>query len=202
MITPYYFILLFLTAPVSLISSIFIGGYYIVNANRRTINSEAELLQWSSIKDIVLTGLKSIGACFIYCIPYFIISLISIFIYFGAAFANASTSQPSNLYMIIPVILGVILWLVMLMATPAFATNLKFKSYFNFKLIFNLLKNNPKGYGLLLLFTIATGIIAGLIVKTHSIWGLFCSPVIAFYSVTVKSELVAMYIRGAAKNNQ
>lgn len=201
MITPYYFILLFLTAPVSLISSIFIGGYYIVNANRRTINSEAELLQWSSIKDIVLTGLKSIGACFIYCIPYFIISIISMIFYFAVAFGS-SAAKPSNTFMIVPIILGIILGLLVMIATPAFVTNLKFKSYFNFKLMFNLLKNNPKGFGLIILFTIATGITAGLIINTYSIWGLIISPILAFYTVLVNSELVAMYIRGAAQNNE
>lgn len=198
---PYYFILLLLSVPVSLISSIFIGGYYFVNANRRAIKPDSEILQWSSIKDIVLSGLKSMGACFIYCIPYFIISIISMIVYFAVAFGS-STAKPSNTFMIVPIIFGIILGLLVMIAAPAFVTNLKFKSYFNFKLMFNLLKNNPKGFGLIILFTIATGITAGLIINTYSIWGLIISPILAFYIVLVNSELVAMYIRGAAKNNQ
>lgn len=199
----YYIIMLvyLISIPINLLISTLIGGYYLVNANRRTINPEAELLQWSSIKDIILTGLKSMGASFIYCIPYMLISLVSIVLYFAVIFGTMS--KPTYNYMIIPGFLGIIMFVtITTIATPAFVTNLKFKSYFNFKLMFNLVKNNPKGFGILVTYSIIVSLIAGIASLFNNYITLVFTPILAFYFTVVKSELVAMYIRGAAKNNQ
>jgi len=203
--TIYYLTILSVFGLITLFNNIFISGYYYVNANSHILKPDSPIIQWSEFSKIVLVGLKTLGAAIIYSIPFGLILLASFIAYIPAVYGSGNPANQTY-YLTLSKILPIIILLLMTVITPAFTTNLKFKSFFNFKLIFKLIKNNPKGFLILLGYTIIVPLITFLLYKVFisiNYLALVFMPIISFYLVVVRSKIVAIYVRGAAiKSNQ
>lgn len=136
----------------------------------------------------------------VYALPIFVLYLL-IFI---PIFATSDSNGPSVFAVILMVLAGLLMFLfglVLLLVMPAaqatFAVKDTFRSAFDFKTIFALIKNNLTAWLLVIAGTIAAGIIAPLGAIAFGIGAL----ITAFYSQTMTAHLTGQaYTMSQAKD--
>lgn len=134
---------------IGLITCFLVCGYNIINLNTRIYKSNADLPEWKNIKEIVLCGLKVIALLVISMIPIsiFLAILTVVFVIILSLFFKSGLSVLVAIASLLSIlIVGIILLLFIPAAIIAFATNLKISSFFNIKLIFNIIKENKLKY--------------------------------------------------------
>lgn len=187
---------------VTTVFNILITGYYLTNTNRRVIKPDSNILSWTNFTEILKTGIKAFGAAFIYGIPLGIILITTFVIYLYTAF-DISNPAPSPLYPIATKVCALITLCLNILIIPAFVTNLKFSSFFNFKLIFNLIKKNFSGFIVMTIISILYLIVYSYLSKLLPVNPYIMIPVvslISFYLMMVKSDVIAQFVRDAANN--
>ena len=191
----------FIFAITGVITSLFVTGYFAVNTNLRIYKKDAILPEWSNWKNLFLSGFKVFGGSFLYGVLYTILLLISFIILGGLTGALAGKNAEFLILTVLSVILFFITLLFASAATIAFLTNLKFSSFFNFKLISAIVKKNTVKYIIFLassavLYGLA-GLLGFLLLKTI-VLAIFI-PFINMYICFVISEIMAQVVREESK---
>ena len=202
---------------VNFILSIIFCGYYAIYANLKIFKPDAKLIEWKNWKEIIITGLKIYAVIFLASIILFIPALTISLIIFGVCYGInyaliqvfAINSHYSNLLFLLGILIILVGFLIayllllyiLTIVEMAFYTNLKFESFMNVKLIKTIgiknFKNTFKSLLILLLLTLATGVIALLLCIT--IVGILLLPILYFYFGNVRANILAQIIRNTVK---
>lgn len=188
-------------SAVSILCSIFISGYIGVNANLRTYKKDSSLPSWLNLKSILSAGLKMATASLIYLILMIIPFIFLVFIntticsfFVQGTFWDVLPSAIKVSNFITMIIWGSLL----LTSLLAFSTDLRFKSFFNYKLIENIIKNNTKKYFIYLLYCVIVSIFFALVnyISFYKFAALaIVIPFLYFYFSLVFPEVLAFVLR-------
>ena len=196
-----YILLCILYGACSIVVGIFLAGFLCANANYRLRNKDDKSISWSNLDIILLSGLKTILANFIYKIPLFIILGFGLIATLTAMF-DLTNLNPGTYYTTSLKIVNALGYLIELIILPAFIIDLKLDSFFNFKRIGQLIKNNTSGFLLLLLLSLIFTFIYSICkTKLHiplALWiPLDC--ILTFYMILIKSDLITQFVQEVKK---
>lgn len=172
----------------------FVLGFFFINTNKRIAKPEKPIFDWENIKSVFFTGFKASMAYLIYSIPVLIIYIFTIFAPQMESFTNDTQYQPN------PVIGYAIAFLSFLLNTIGvvlYSTNLKFTSFFNPKLFYNLIiKRTPSFLLLLVIFSIIASIdLLFLKLTEFNVYFVIIKGFVSFYLLVVKSDFAAQFVR-------
>lgn len=189
---------------VSILTIIFIQGYYFYNTNFRINDTNEELAPWKNLKQISLTGLKYMAAGWLYAIPLIIILGATFLLYVTNMYELNGPYIPENsiYYPIAIKVCNKIALGISQIIPIAFVADLNFTSLFNIKKIFLIIKNNILGFCLYLAFTVCDLVLYYYLSKATSHYPYITIPISAFvffYMLMVKSEILAQFVKGALK---
>lgn len=195
-VLPFLIPAVLILAVVIVVTSLFTSAYFAKNINMRILRPEAELPRWDNWKDLLFIGLKGFGAVTIYSSVFLVIGLILVSLLFLFK-ANSLLMALLVIALLIPVIL--IFSILLAISNMAFATDLKFASFFNFKLMNNLLKNNLAEFFIVVLLSAALGVIVGIAstILQITIIGIVLIPFAMFYQFLIAGDLNAQFIRNS-----
>ena len=177
--------------------SLFVCGYNFVNLNARIYKKDALLPEWTEFKTIILTSLKALAA---YALLVAAISAIMtilaivIIIILSLIFKSDIKVLAAAAISISIIIAAVAMVLTIPAQIIAFAVDLKIKSFYNFKLIFNFVKENKLKYFICLISSVVILIINSLVcsVSITKFYALAVfTPVITYYLALVLAEILA-----------
>lgn len=184
------------SGAVTFLANFFMNGYSMCNANTVYSNGNEGLARWKNFRQIFFAGLKFLAALWIYCIPLFVVLIWTFCIYVSNTYELNGPYLPerSLYYLKAQNICNTIAIVISAIMPIAFITDLKFKSFFNIKRIFEIIRHNFVGFCIYLVFAafdyFAFLLLSSLILK----WSFITIPfgaVAAFYLLLVKSGLLA-----------
>lgn len=185
----------------SILCGIFISGYIGVNSNLRIYKKDSDLPNWSNLKSIFNVGLKMTAASLIYLVamifPFILLILVNTIIcsfFVQGSFWDVLPSAIKVSYFITTIIWGVLF----LTSLLAFSTDLKFKSFFSFKLMENIIKNNIKKYFIYLAYCVIISVvfyIINIFAFNKFIVLAVVIPFLSFYFSLVFPEVLAYVLR-------
>jgi len=188
--------LLICSGAVTFLANFFINGYAMCNANTAYSNGLESIARWKNFRQIFLAGLKFLAALWIYCIPLFIVLVWTFCIYVSNTYELNGPYLPerSLYYLKAQNICNTIAIVISAIVPIAFVTDLKFKSFFNIKRIFEIIRHNFAGFCIYLVFAafdcFAFLLLSSLIFKCPYITIPF-GAVAAFYLLLVKCGFLA-----------
>ena len=180
----------------SIIVGIFLTGYLCANSHYRLKNENAAPLSWANLDVILISGLKSLLANIIYKIPL----LLILFIGFAVSIIKMLdlVQNPGAEYTACLKIVSAISYLIEIFIIPSFIIDLKLDSFFNFKRIGKLIRNNTTGFILLLITTLIISTIYTIFKTALHIPVVLWIPIdsfLTFYMVTIKSDLITQFVK-------
>ncbi len=191
-----YFLLAVVYGASSIIVGVFLNGYLCANAHYRLKKNDAEPITWTNLDIILLSGLKTLLANIIYKIPLIII------LFFGltatlTSMLDVTNNNPSATYNNTLSIISAIAYIIEIFIIPSFIIDLKLDSLFNFKRMGSLIKNNPSGFLVLLIVSLAvTGIytfLKQILSISPEIW-IIIDSILTFYIITIRSDLFTQFV--------
>lgn len=196
----------FLNLFLNLSIIVLFGGYYALNTNLRLIKSGNTIAQWSNLSNIFTAGIKYMfGIGILLTINTIIFALISSFMLgFIEGFCSAldkNTVTAGIILSIIAIIISIAIALLMIYITTifslSFCTNLKFKSFFNFKFIKILaIDNLEKSFSAIMQKTLLDfAFILIYFIAFITLIGIFIMPVINFYYMLFSSDISSQIIK-------
>lgn len=186
----------------TIIVGIFLNGYLCVNSYYRLNNADSAPIKWTNLDIILISGIKSFFANLIYKIPLLIILLFGLLFSFTAMF-DINNPNPGANYTFTLKLVNAIAYLIEIFIIPSFITDLKFSSFFNFKKIGELIKNNASGFLVLILISllvIGGYTICKIVLHTPAILWILIDSILTFYIVTIKSDLITQFVKEAQIN--
>lgn len=196
-----YIMLSLLYGACSLVVGIFLSGFLCANANYRLNNKEENTINWSNLDIILLSGLKSFLANFIYKIPLFIILGLGLLATL-TAMLDLTNINPGAYYSTSLKIVNALGYLIEIIIIPSFIIDLKLDSFFNFKRIGKLIKNNTSGFLILLVISLLVTLIYSICKTKFSIPTVLWIPVdciLTFYMILIKSDLISQFVQETDK---
>ena len=193
-----FLLLCFLFLTMSVLS-VFTSGYFAKNINLRIFRPDAVLLPWENFGNMFSVGIKASFAIFIYVL--FLLLLIAIPFLLGAIIAMSGNKVFAAILMLVGVVYVLIMFFVFLIylaaATLAFSTDLKFSSYFNFKLIHTFIKKDFFNFFIYLVILFALNSLIGILnlVLTLTVIGILALPFTMFYQFLVTNDIQAQFVR-------
>lgn len=190
-------IIFLILSALGFLFSLFVCGYNFVNLNARIYKKDALLPEWTEFKTIILTSLKALAA---YALLVAAISAIMtilaivIIIILSLIFKSDIKVLAAAAISISIIIAAVAMVLTIPAQIIAFAVDLKIKSFYNFKLIFNFVKENKLKYFICLISSVVILIINSLVcsVSITKFYALAVfTPVITYYLALVLAEILA-----------
>lgn len=193
-------ILLLFVFLVSSVLSCFTSGYFAKNINLRIFRPNAPLLPWDNFGNMFVVGVKASFAVFIYFL--ILIALMTIPFLFSVLIAVSGGDKALILLlMIISILFAIILLFVfcfyLAAASLAFSTDLKFSSYFNFKLIHQFIKKDFFNFFIYIIILFALNSLMGILntILTLTIVGLVLLPFTTYYQCLVANDIAAQFVR-------
>ena len=188
-----FYLLCLLSIPFPFVLIVLIG-YYFNNAHVRIIKREDKLIEWDDFNSVVC-GLKVFG---ISCILFPIFFILAI-LYFLPQVNNEASSQAFGWVMlfIVPILFLVFLPMLLTIVTTPFLRDLKFKSFLNFKMHLNIIKNKQFcGYFLrIILYNIIYYTICILLIFKTQMFGIIFIPAVIYSYIVVLSDIQAQFAR-------
>ena len=190
-------IIFLVLSALGLLFSLFVCGYNLVNLNARIYKKDALLPEWKEFKTIILTSLKALAA---YALLVAALSAIMtilaivIIIILSLIFKSDIKVLAAAAISISIIIAAVAMVLTIPAQIIAFAVDLKIKSFYNFKLIFNFVKENKLKYFICLISSVVILIINSLVcsISITKFYALAVfTPVITYYLALVLAEILA-----------
>lgn len=172
----------------------FISGYCLYNANQRLQNLTQNTVSWSKIKEITKSGLKFLGAQWIYAIPLFWILAITFYIFVTNATGDFYDPQRSKYYPLAIKYTNILSIIIGMIIPIAFVSDLKFKTFFNIKKIFLTIKENFSGFLLYIIFASIDFLGMQYLPIIATKWQVLTLPLvsfIAYYLMLIKSDFLA-----------
>lgn len=183
--------------------SVFTAGYFAKNINLRIFRPDAELLPWNNFGDMFAVGIKASFAIFIYTLVWFLLIAIPIFIVVksGDKALFACLMLGGIVYLLVMLFVFLIY---LAAATLAFSTDLKFSSYFNFKLIHTFIKKDFLNYFIFLIILLAVNTLISILntVLTLTIVGIIVLPFTTYYQYLVANDIQAQFVRETLELNK
>ena len=201
--SPYYILLI--------IPYLYFVGYFAKNNNSRILKKENKLPELSDWKNYLIIGFKNIVGFTIYAVACILIvgiigiflSLISLIPIFSNVVPTMKAAMP---FVTVSggIIAGILILLTTFCAQIAFSVNLKLKSFFDFKLIKQILFTNHKLFLRLLLVMIVVGLLNIIIVVILSITiiGVVLIPFAEIYLCMIVSDLYGQFISKSTQVNE
>lgn len=192
-------ILLCLMFLVMSVLGVFTSGYFAKNINLRIFRPDAELLPWNNFGNMFAVGIKSSFAIFIYAL--FLLVLIAIPFLVAAIIAMSGNKAFAAFLMLVSIVYVLIIFFVFVIylaaGTLAFCTDLKFSSYFNFKLVHTFIKKDFLNYFIYLIILFALNSLIGILntVLTLTIVGIIVLPFTTYYQYLVAGDIAAQFVR-------
>lgn len=190
-----YEVTMFIVNCVVIFLSIILNGYDISNTHNLIHTETNQCLSWKSFNHILKSGFVAIGAYILYYLPIMLLGIF--FIYILYARHTEIGMIMSIVSLLTPFVIAILL-LFNLIITCSFVTDLKFISFFQYKKMYELIKNNKKGFLILLLFTaVFAGInqLCFVTIKTFPYLLLPLAAVVSFYLLLVKSSIMATFVK-------
>lgn len=190
-----YNLYVFLSIVVIFVLSLFCNGYVLRVTNSRVTKREEPLLQWNNLGEILKIGLKNFAGGFIYSIP---LDIAMIILWMRHIYLMFNSNNVDNFFVAGNTIILILVCLLHVMITVLFATDLRFRTFFNFKLLGRLLKNNFKGFLVLLLLLALMIVIVGSLSRLlhYNLYAVgVLIAVLSFYLSLVKGDLIAQFIK-------
>ena len=193
-----FLLLCFLFLTMSVLS-VFTSGYFAKNINLRIFRPDAELLPWENFGNMFSVGIKASVAIFIYILALVLIMAVPVLlIILTAASDNTSLSILLILFMALCFLILLFVFTIYLAAaTLAFSTDLKFSSFFNFKLIHTFIKKDFFNFFIYLVILFALNSLIGILnmVLTLTVIGILALPFTMFYQYLVANDIAAQFVR-------
>ncbi len=189
-----FYVLILLGGPF-IIPYIIIIGYYYNNAHYRMIKPQDKVIEWEDFASFTICGLKVFGiSCILF--PIFLIFAI---LYFLPQGNNEASWQAFGwiIPFVVPLLYLVFLPIPLSIVTMPFLRDLKFKSFFNFEMLLNFVKNKQfLGYFLrIILYIIIFYSICLLLVFKTNLVGIIFIPALMYIYIAVLSDIQAQYAR-------
>lgn len=192
-------ILLCLAFLLMSVLSVFTSGYFAKNINLRIFRPDAELLPWNNFGNMFAVGVKASFAIFIYIL--FLLLLIVIPFVVAAIIAMTGNKAFAAFIMLISIVYVLAMCFVFIIylaaGTLAFSTDLKFSSYFNFKLIHTFIKKDFLNFFIYLVILFALNSLIGILntVLALTIVGIIALPFTTYYQYLVANDIQAQFVR-------
>lgn len=194
----YFIPLIAIVVFLVILFAMFTGGYYIKNINQRISKPDSILPDWSEWGNLFFIGFKATSATMIYIITVVIIAII-LFVVMVKLIGDSTIGVIIGLIFLIPFLFFITI--LFSIANLAFATNLRFSSFFNFKLIKNLIKNNPGEFFLYLILAFAVSMLYSIVstALALTIVGIVLLPFLYFYQFLIIGDLASQFVRNSIK---
>lgn len=196
----YFIPLIAAVVALVILFAMFTGGYYTKNINQRISKPDSMLPDWSEWGNLFFIGFKATSATMIYIITVVTMAII-LFVATVKLIGDSTIGVIVGLLLLMPLVFFVTI--LFSIANLAFATNLRFSSFFNFKLMKNLIKNNAGEFFLYLILAFAVSMLYSIvsIVLALTIVGIVLLPFLYFYQFLIISDLASQFIRNSLKIN-
>lgn len=196
-----YLPLLLIVALLVVFFTIFVGGYISKNTNQRIMKPDSLLPEWNNWKSLFIIGFKASFAIWVYII-IFGLALIALFALLITLTHSTSVGLIIGMLIMIPCLF--IFTFILSVANLSFVTDLRFSSYFNFKLMANLIKNNLVEFIIYLLICFGVSSLYSIMsmLLTVTIIGVIFLPFISFYQFLITSDLAAQFIRNSLSQKE
>lgn len=186
------------------VAMFFTTGYSLYNANLRFTSKEERCARWKSFKTILFTALKSLAAGWIYCLPLIFIVILTYITHMINVLELDGPFLPekSRCYPIARTICTYFSLVLSILIPIAFITDLKFKTFFDVKKIWNIVRNNFGGFLIYLGFAAIDYFAYLRLPQVTARYPYITVPLVSFvifYLLLVKSELLAQIARGAVQ---
>ncbi len=183
----YYLVSLF--AILFAVTAFIVRGYFFKTLHNRIVHFHGRLASWKYCSYYLYIGFKAYIASIILLAPFLLV--------FGfiMLFAPMTPSLASIPFILAGCILVVMYAVFYIMLALNFALDFRFKSFFNLKKAFDLIKNNINGYVILVtdcLLIAVCGCVLSVILINAQIFGLLL-PFAIFYIYMVYCDLFAQF---------
>lgn len=171
----------------------FVLGYFFINSKSRINKPQEPLAEWNDWKGVFFTGFKASMAYLIYSLP---VLVIYIFTVFAPQMQNFTYGTPYQPNIVILCSIAFLTFLLNTIGVVLYSGNLKFSSFFNPKLFYNLvLKKFPSFLVLFLIFLLISGIdILFLKLAQICVYTIIIKAFVSFYLLVVKSDFTAQFL--------
>lgn len=181
------------------ILNIFVTGYFAKNINLRIFKPNSNLLEWRNWGNMFFVGVKATAAILIYFLIFGLLLLLPLIVIIGLI----ATKEKILILLVSLFTIGVIFLASIIFAfflgaaSLAFNTDLKFSSYFNFKLIKKFITKNFFQFFIYIILVTAIAIAVNIInsILMLTVVGIILMPVILFYQFMVQNDLAAQFVR-------
>ena len=179
-------IIFLVLSALGLLFSLLVCGYDLVNLNARIYKKDALLPEWKEFKTIILTSLKALAVyALLVAALSAIMTILAIVIMIILSLIFKSD---------IKVLASAAISISVIIAAVAMVLTIQIKSFFNFKRIFNFVKENKLKYFICLISSVVILIINSLVcsVSITKFYALaVLTPVITYYLALVLAEILA-----------
>ena len=186
---PLNYYLVSLVAILVAVTAFIVRGYFFKTLHNRIVHFHGKLASWKYFSYYLYIGFKAYLASLILLAPFLLI------FFFIMLFAPMTLSLESVPFLFAGFMLVVLYAVFYIMLALNFALDFRFKSFFNIKKAFDLIKNNINGYISLVfdcLLIAICGFILSIILINAQILGLLL-PFVIFYIYMVYSDLFAQF---------
>lgn len=195
------FVLFLVFMAISIFCGIISIGYIAINNNLRIYKKDSDLPSWSDFKLIFKTGLKLIVLLVLYLLLISLIFPVIVFVFttIVSLFRQGALDEILPFAMLLSfVFVSILSALVGLTSLLGFSYDLKFSSFFNYKLLYNIVKSNAKSYWVYVILSILGYLF--LIIMEFFFYNKIMIlavliPFINFYVALIFSELLARVLR-------
>ncbi len=186
---PLNYYLVSLVAILVAVTAFIVRGYFFKTLHNRIVHFHGKLASWKYFSYYLYIGFKAYLASLILLAPFLLI------FFFIMLFAPMTLSLESVPFLFAGFMLVVLYAVFYIMLALNFALDFRFKSFFNIKKAFDLIKNNINGYISLVfdcLLIAICGFILSIILINAQILGLLL-PFVIFYIYMVYCDLFAQF---------
>lgn len=186
---PLNYYLVSLVAILVAVTAFIVRGYFFKTLHNRIVHFHGKLASWKYFSYYLYIGFKAYLASLILLAPFLLI------FFFIMLFAPMTLSLESVPFLFAGFMLVVLYAVFYIMLALNFALDFRFKSFFNIKKSFDLIKNNINGYISLVfdcLLIAICGFILSIILINAQILGLLL-PFVIFYIYMVYCDLFAQF---------
>lgn len=187
-------------------ATVFAEGYYLKTFNQKIFKPNEATPAWTDWKNLFAIGVKSGLAGFIYISFFLLTSLISLLILIQITKSGKLVILSTIIFIIWEIITLLAISIILVGGRVAFATNLKFSSYFDYDTIKKIIFDNILKFGIYVLLITAIG--AGIAIISNilqlTIIGFILIPFLYFYQNMVQVDIGSQFARMTYKmgNNE
>lgn len=190
-------LVIIILAPICIIATTVADGYYLKTFNQKIFKPTEPSPDWTNWLDLFVTGFKSAFASFIYMCLFLLTTIIASLILTYTIKNSGSAALPTLIFIVWEIVSIIIISIILIAGRIAFATNLKFSSYFDYEFIGKILFNDFLKFFIYALLVSAIGITISIIcgILELTIVGIIFAPFLYFYQNMVQVDIGSQFAR-------